>query len=200
MRYRHPCRFRCLMRRRTADSEREHAAQACLSFWLGLEHCDCSTGALRRIELRRHETARIEHVEVSQFHPDDGTAEVCVKTTVLARKNNGRASFAISFNGETRFHELELSSGEHVLREQFVIQSPQLWWPAGHGSQHLYPLEVAIDGEVEKRQIGLRTIELLTDKDGAGSRFAFKVNGREIYCRGSNWIPPMRCLRQRRRN
>ena len=25
--------------------------------------------------------------------------------------------------------------------------------------------------------------------DAVGSRFAFKVNGREIFCRGANWIP-----------
>ena len=31
--------------------------------------------------------------------------------------------------------------------------------------------------------------ELITDPDTAGARFAFRVNGREIFCRGANWIP-----------
>lgn len=39
------------------------------------------------------------------------------------------------------------------------------------------------------RCIGLRQVELITDKDEAGSRFALKVNSREIFCRGANWIP-----------
>ncbi len=37
--------------------------------------------------------------------------------------------------------------------------------------------------------IGLRKLELITDKDETGTRFAFKVNGREIFCKGANWIP-----------
>lgn len=39
------------------------------------------------------------------------------------------------------------------------------------------------------RCIGLRQVELITDKNEAGSRFALKVNGREIFCRGANWVP-----------
>ena len=45
------------------------------------------------------------------------------------------------------------------------------------------------DGDVVRRRIGLRRLELLTDADEAGARFAFRVNGREIFCRGANWIP-----------
>jgi len=38
-------------------------------------------------------------------------------------------------------------------------------------------------------RIGLRTIELDTSPDVIGSRFALKVNGKEIFCKGFNWIP-----------
>ena len=146
-------------------------------------------GLYGRIELKRAETARIEHVQVSQRHNGDGSVEVFTATTVLAQNGGGQAAFAISFYGEIRVRELEFGLGEHVVHEHFLVRQPKLWWPAGHGEQHLYSLEVSLDGNAERRQIGLRTIELNTDKDAVGSRFAFKVNGREIYCRGSNWIP-----------
>ncbi|OWK23787.1 hypothetical protein AJ87_30050 [Rhizobium yanglingense] len=63
----------------------------------------------------------------------------------------------------------------------------------------LYALTVDLPSDVVTKQIGLRTVELITTPDAAGSRFAFKVNGREIFCRGANWIRRMRCFRCRRR-
>ena len=72
----------------------------------------------------------------------------------------------------------------------FEIEKPALWWPAGSGEQALYALTVECRRKASTRQIGFRTMELLiTDPDEAGSRFALKVNGREIFCRGANWIP-----------
>jgi beta-mannosidase len=69
------------------------------------------------------------------------------------------------------------------------IKNPKLWWPTGQGEQFLYDLEIQVGDEVEHRKIGLRSLKLATDKDETGSRFAFSVNGREIFCKGANWIP-----------
>jgi beta-mannosidase len=50
-------------------------------------------------------------------------------------------------------------------------------------------------------EIGLRTVELVRRKDAAGESFTFRVNGRDVYCRGANWIPddvfPTRTTRRR---
>ncbi|MGO8271809.1 glycoside hydrolase family 2 protein, partial [Rhizobium ruizarguesonis] len=64
-----------------------------------------------------------------------------------------------------------------------------LWWPSGSGEQALYRLSVELPTDDVTKQIGLRTVELITTPDASGSLFAFKVNGREIFCRGANWIP-----------
>lgn len=38
--------------------------------------------------------------------------------------------------------------------------------------------------------LGVRTVQLDTSRDSQGRRrFAFMVNGREIFCKGANWIP-----------
>lgn len=49
--------------------------------------------------------------------------------------------------------------------------------------------------ETVTRQIGFRTIELLTDKDEAGSRFAFRINGREIFAAAPTGSPQMHFIR-----
>ena len=141
------------------------------------------------IHLKRCNTARIEHVEVRQLHLADGTVEIFTVTRGAAVGSGGPVSFGISFNGEIRNRHLEVGPGEFAFHEHFVVTNPKLWWPAGSGDQPLYPLEVSLDGETVTRQIGLRNIELVTTPDQSGNRFLFKVNGAEIFCRGSNWIP-----------
>ncbi len=107
---------------------------------------------------------------VQQTHHADGTVEVHV---------NVDHPSIINFNGESK----------EATSASFLIVRPKLWWPSGHGMQHLYELRIRCGGKTLVRQIGLRKMELVTDKDQIGSRFAFKVNDREIFCKGANWIP-----------
>ncbi len=144
-------------------------------------------GLYGRIELKRAVTARLEHVQVSQVH-GDGFVDVSVSALMDARED-GEVAVSVSLDGKIVTGSISVTAGANSHVETIRIDAPKLWWPVGHGAQHRYVLEVAVDGQTERRNVGLRTIELMTDKDAAGSRFAFKVNGREIYCRGSNWIP-----------
>ncbi len=94
-----------------------------------------------------------------------------------------------SLDGERVRLDVGVNAGETAINHVFHIEKPRLWWPSGSGEQALYALSVELPGDTVTKQIGLRTIELITTPDAAGSRFAFKVNGREIFCRGANWIP-----------
>ncbi|MBR1676907.1 MAG: hypothetical protein IJ706_06340 [Clostridia bacterium] len=75
------------------------------------------------------------------------------------------------------------------------IENPELWWPNGYGEQKLYTYTVKLvkSGEIidEKNgEIGLRRITLEQDPvDENRIGFAFNVNGRKIFCKGSNWVP-----------
>jgi beta-mannosidase len=69
------------------------------------------------------------------------------------------------------------------------ISDPKLWWPNGSGTPFLYELRASVGENFASRRFGLRELDLINEKDEVGARFAFKVNGKEIYCRGANWIP-----------
>ena len=78
----------------------------------------------------------------------------------------------------------------------FTVPSPKLWWPYGYGEPNLYDAEINVYSRGERvhhmtTRFGIRTVELLrTDvTDGENGYFKFIVNGKEIMCRGSNWVP-----------
>ncbi|MCG8608563.1 hypothetical protein MJD09_26700, partial [bacterium] len=69
------------------------------------------------------------------------------------------------------------------------IPQPDLWWPNGYGEQRLYKVTVKTDHDEAVKQIGFRTLQVVTPQDERGIGLIFKVNDKEIFCKGANWIP-----------
>ena len=92
-----------------------------------------------------------------------------------------------------------LRSGINPIVEKIELADPELWWPNGWGTQGLYTARVTVKLESAKaksecsERFGIRTIELdqapLPESGKGHRKFAFRVNGVEIFCKGANWIP-----------
>ncbi|MEI2296914.1 beta-mannosidase [Ensifer sp. MJa1] len=145
-------------------------------------------GVYGDIALCRLEITRIEHVTTKQVWLEDGSVDLVVTATLFA-DGPGIVPVHFSLDEDRERLDCAVGKGETRITHVFSVAEPKRWWPAGSGEQHLSRLTVEVPQEQVSRQIGFRTIELLTDKDEAGSRFAFRVNGREIFCKGANWIP-----------
>ncbi len=146
------------------------------------------SGLYGAVALRKLVDARIEHVNIRQVHKDDGSVELEVRASLFAI-DPAIVPVHFELDGERVRLDCGINAGMTEIGHVFEIDKPRLWWPAGSGDQALYLLKVELPGETVTRQVGLRTIELVTEKDAAGNRFAFRVNGVEIFCRGANWIP-----------
>jgi beta-mannosidase len=85
--------------------------------------------------------------------------------------------------------EVKSKTKDGIATLVFSIPDPELWWPAGLGSQALHLLTVSTGGAVATRQIGLRSLDLVSEPDTAGRSFGFRVNGKMVFARGANWIP-----------
>jgi beta-mannosidase len=76
----------------------------------------------------------------------------------------------------------------------FSVDKPALWWPHGYGEQTLYDVSVSLlrNGEQvdqTSKKFGIRTAEVVQQPDKHGKSFFFRINGMDIFCGGSCWIP-----------
>jgi exo-1,4-beta-D-glucosaminidase len=72
---------------------------------------------------------------------------------------------------------------------QLELKSPRLWWPAGVGSQDLYPLdlELLVGGEVSDSSHVRFGVREVTSEIDAGGHRVFRVNGQRILIRGAGY-------------
>ncbi len=130
---------------------------------------------------------RIEavHTDISL---KDGTWHLNAAVDIYAAEA-GSIMLGIRCAGAEYSREVHLAAGTQTLRETLKVEEPELWWPAGYGAQALYTLEVSTDNDLVSREIGFRTVEVITEPDDHGVPMTFRINGRDIFCKGANWIP-----------
>ncbi|SFS21083.1 beta-mannosidase [Yoonia litorea] len=131
-----------------------------------------------RIEASK--TPRIESVMVHQDHGPDG-----VTLRITAQVSDADGDLKCEIAGHTVYAQPVYG----LCTASVQLVTPDLWWPAGQGTQPLYDLRLSADGVETTRKIGLRTMELVTEKDAAGLGFKVRVNGRDVFAKGANWIP-----------
>jgi beta-mannosidase len=163
-----------------------------------------TSGIWQPARLECSDAPRIASLKLHQTHRSskDGTrsSEVDIEVTAYLEAREATSGvLTVHCAGEEAKVKKSLRAGENRVKAKLTLRSPKLWWPAGEGEQHLYDLSASFQDQsgasVETgRRIGIRTLELVTGDDRApdGSKaqsFFFRVNGRDIYARGADWIP-----------
>jgi len=69
------------------------------------------------------------------------------------------------------------------------------WWPQGMGEHQVHRIKIVLrlDGEVlsvQERTYAHRTIDLVQNDEDEGRSFFFRVNGKPVFVKGCNLVPP----------
>ncbi|HUW40631.1 MAG TPA: glycoside hydrolase family 2 protein [Rectinemataceae bacterium] len=179
----------------------------CMSGW-DWGPCLMTGGIYDGIGLVALDGPRIEYATTSSRpeRGDDTRRSWSVRVKVeLEASAAMEAELEIELAGARATRRLSLGAGSSVHIEELMVEGVESWWPAGYGAQPLYDLVVACrpasgaagggaaaggpGGHELRKRVGFRELELLNEENEAGKSMTFRVNGREVFCKGANWIP-----------
>lgn len=153
-----------------------------------------TSGIWKPVVLRAWNTATINDLSIDQKSIGNVSAELVAHFDMeVVRPFIGELELILDGNSLKK-SMVDLTIGKHKGNISFSIANPELWWPNGLGTQKLYEIEVKLTKDdvlidAEKTRAGLRTIELVQDKDRFGSSFYFKINDKAVFMKGANYIP-----------
>ena len=176
------------------NSSRVHIRKAQYSFGWDWGPSFPTSGIWRKVYLEEWTDAKIENVSFSTIKLDKNFAHVEVIVGIKSAQSNNM-SLLLSLSDGINIHEKKIPiQHSNNYKVAFRIKDPKLWWPNGEGDQNLYLLHVKIVDnknlnldEITKN-VGIRKIELILH-DKKESTFKFRINHKDIYCKGVNWIP-----------
>lgn len=153
--------------------------------------------------------ARLEDVQFS-YRLSDDCAEAYVQADYRATAGGSLEFALLNPQGErAEMRRAEIPAGTGSL--SLTLENPELWWPHNHGGQPVYTASLALESggqaDIHRRHIGFRRIRLVVNegewaqpstpiKTCSRPPMTVEINGRRIFVKGSNWVPPEMCRSQ----
>lgn len=121
-----------------------------------------------------------------------------MKTRVVVKSEVDRVvSLAVEYdNSKIDLMETPIKCGENEIVAEFKVDNPKIWWPNEIGEQNLTTFSVTL-ADLKRKIIadpvavttGIRKIQLIQEPDSIGCSMFFRVNGKDVFAKGANYIP-----------
>ena len=145
-------------------------------------------GLPKPVKIYSYDHFRIINKTVNVLSIKDNHAEIEI-ILFLQGKKEGEILWDSNLFGKER---VTIKDGE--IRRKIKIQNPKLWWPKGYGEPFLYMDTISLYYENKQQEtlplkFGVKTSELVMEKDEWGTSYYFLINGKRVFCKGANYIP-----------
>ncbi len=133
----------------------------------------------------RAEVNGAAHLAITVENTDDVARTLNLRLEVRAENHDGP--------GLSTVVNLHAAPGLTVVEETLQLEEPRLWQPWEQGAPDLYALEATLHYDPgypldRRREIfGVREVHL----ERSAERFAYHVNGRRVFIRGTSYIPDL---------
>jgi hypothetical protein len=129
--------------------------------------------------------------------PDTTRADVSIEVKLVNHTPRPVTGTLRGRLGELHFEQRITVDGSAITKVKFDptntpglrVENPKLWWPAGYGEPHLYPMELSFQTRDKKVSdtrafdVGIRQMTYSEE----GGTLRIWINGRRFIARGGNW-------------
>ena len=126
----------------------------------------------------------------------DNRAEMRLRLNIKSQKERN-VKVSVQFDKEKiTVAETLIKKGDNEIVANFNIENPKLWWPNEMGEQAMTTFKVNVEDTNDGTSAapvtvttGIRKVELVQEPDSIGKSMFFRINGKDVFAKGANYIP-----------
>lgn len=112
----------------------------------------------------------------------------------LESDNATEATVEILSEGKTLYKAVKsIAVGANLFECPFNVLKPALWWTKALGGQKIYDFDIKVTAAgttaIRTERTGIRTVEVVREKDARGRSFYVRLNGVAVFMKGADWVP-----------